>query len=88
MCSFAARDDHREYIVATEIGLIHTLQKRNPAKIFHPLSREITCPNMRKGSLDSVVKALEGTGGERVTVAPDVVAAAERSLRRMLEMAG
>lgn len=88
MCAFAQQSDRTEFIVATEIGILHTLQKQNPSKKFYPVSNAVTCPNMRKGSLESVKKALEGTGGEAIRVPPDIASAAERSLRRMLEMCG
>jgi quinolinate synthase len=88
MCTYAKQSGKDEFVVATEIGILHTLQKQNPSKRFHPVSPIITCPNMRKGSLESVKKALEGTGGEEIKVPPDIAAAAERSLRKMLEMCG
>ncbi len=86
MCSFVQKDRHTEYIVATERGLIHTLEKQNPGKRFYPVSDQITCPNMRKGSLEAVRKSLEGTGGLEVTVAPEIAEAAKKSLQRMLDM--
>jgi quinolinate synthase len=86
MCQFAKKDSHGEYIIATEIGIIHTLQKQNPKKRFYPVSDTITCPNMRKGSVQSVLAALEGTGGLHVTVPEDIAVKAEGALRRMLEM--
>lgn len=88
MCAFAQQSDRTEFIVATEIGILHTLQKQNPSKKFYPVSDAIVCPNMRKGSLESIIRALEGTGGEVIKVPPDIASAAERSLRRMLEMCG
>jgi quinolinate synthase len=86
MCTCAQQSDRAEFVVATEIGILHTLRKQNPAKKFYPVSNTITCPNMRKGSLESIKNALEGTGGEVITVPPDIASAAERSLRKMLEM--
>jgi quinolinate synthase len=88
MCSFVKTDGHAEYIVATEIGLIHTLARQNPGKRFHPLSPLITCPNMRKGSIDSALAALSGAGGRMIEVRPEIAAPAERALRRMLELGG
>jgi quinolinate synthase len=86
MCTFAKRLSHTEFIVATEVGLIHTLRKQNPDKIFYSISGEITCPDMKLGSLRSTLAALEGQGGLRVTVRPEIAARAEISLRRMLHM--
>ena len=88
MLSFAAKDPHKEFIIATEMGVVHTLAKRNPAKKFFAISEHITCPNMRKGSLKGVLAALEGTGGLKVSVAEDIATKSEGALRRMLEMSG
>jgi quinolinate synthase len=86
MCLFVKDSPQKEFIIATEIGILHTLRRQNPGKKFYPVSDTITCPNMRKGSLDSIMNALEGTGGEIIKVPPDIAAGAERALRKMLEM--
>jgi quinolinate synthase len=86
MCACAQQSDRVEFVVATEIGILHTLRKQNPSKKFYPVSNAVTCPNMRKGSLKSIKSALEGTGGEEIKVPPDIASAAERALRKMLEM--
>jgi quinolinate synthase len=86
MCTFAKSDSHTEFIVATEVGLIHTLEKQNPDKLFYPVAREVICPDMKRGSLRSIRAALKDEGGLRVIVPPDIASGAEISLRRMLEL--
>jgi len=86
MLKFANASTQKEFIVATEIGLIHTLKKENPYKEFHPISDEVTCPNMRKGSLDSLIRSLEGNGGVTISVPADIATKAELAIRKMLEM--
>jgi quinolinate synthase len=86
MCTFAKTHDYDEYVIATETGILHTLRKQNRHKRFYPLDESLTCPNMRRASAEAVVKALEGTGGEVVTVAPEIPEAARASLERMLEL--
>jgi quinolinate synthase len=86
MCIYVQKSDSKEFIIATESGIIHTLQKRNPGKIFYPVSAEVICPNMKKGSLETTLKALEGTGGERVVVPGDIAQKALGSLTQMLKM--
>jgi quinolinate synthase len=88
MCAYVKKSDCNDFIVATEIGILHTLRKQNRGKHFYPVSDAITCPNMRKGSLLAVKRALEGGGGEVITVASDVANKAARSLRKMIELAG
>jgi quinolinate synthase len=86
MCSFVKNSPRSEFIIATEIGILHTLARHNPEKKFYPVSTAVTCPNMRKGSLAAIKAALEGSGGEVITVAPEVASKARDSLRMMLEM--
>lgn len=82
----AAGSGAGEFIIATETGILHTLRKHNPGKRFYPVSEEVVCPNMKRGSLLSVRRALDGTGGERITVPPEVALGALRALERMLEL--
>jgi len=49
----------REYIIGTEIGLLHRLRKENPGKVFYPLSEKAICRTMKLTSLTSVADALE-----------------------------
>ena len=88
MCSFVKNSERDEFIIATEIGILHTLRRQNPEKNFYSVSDAITCPNMRKGSLASIKNALEGTGGETIKVPQGIAVKAERALRKMLEMSG
>lgn len=77
----------REYIVGTEIGLLHRLQQENPEKVFYPASPVADCPNMKLSTVEKLVWCLEDLSGE-VTV-PDAVARAARApIERMLEVTG
>lgn len=86
MCSHVAASESHAFIIATETGLIHTLKKNNPEKAFYPVADVVICPNMKRGSLLSVKRALEGSGGEKISVKKDVAEKALRSLERMLEL--
>jgi quinolinate synthase len=86
MCDFALKSPCDEFIIATEKGILHTLKKRNPQKRFYPVSGEALCPNMKKTSLESVVRALEGGGGMKVHVEDDIARKAYSALKRMLDM--
>ncbi|MBN1758087.1 MAG: quinolinate synthase NadA [Chitinispirillaceae bacterium] len=86
MSTYVEKSDNDEFIIATEIGLVHTLKTNTPGKKYYPVSDEVTCPNMKRGSLVSVRNALAGTGGEKVVVDSEVAAKALRSLERMLAL--
>lgn len=86
MCKFVKNDSDMEYIIATEIGIIHTLKRQNPEKSFYIVDESIICPNMKKGSVETVYKALEGSGGITVTVPENFAGKAVNALAKMLEM--
>ncbi|OGO03065.1 MAG: quinolinate synthase [Chloroflexi bacterium RBG_13_52_14] len=64
MCRYARRDDVREMVVGTEVGLIHRLRKENPGKSFIPVSEQAVCPNMKLITLEKVLWSLEEMGPE------------------------
>ncbi len=86
MCDFVKSSNKDEFVVATEVGILHTLRKNNPEKTFISLSEQLSCPNMKKGKLSSVKGALEGTCGEIIRIEEHVAKRALVSLRKMLEM--
>ena len=59
MCRYARRDEVREMVVGTEVGLIHRLRKENPGKRFIPVSEQAICPNMKLITLEKVLWSLE-----------------------------
>ncbi|MHC5163733.1 MAG: quinolinate synthase NadA, partial [Planctomycetota bacterium] len=59
MLKYAKTSSVDEFIIATEIGIVHSLQKQNPGKQFHPITEKAVCPNMKKISLEKVLWALE-----------------------------
>ena len=56
---YARRDDVKEIIVGTEIGIIHRLKKENPGKKFIPVTEQAVCPNMKMITLEKVLWSLE-----------------------------
>ncbi len=82
---FATCDEDDEFIIGTEVGVLHELRQRNPEKTFHFISVKQVCNEMKKITLDKIVAALEA-GSNNVTVNRDVAEQASRSLDRMLEM--
>jgi quinolinate synthase len=69
--------------VATEIGILHTLQKQNPAKTFLPVARAAQCEFMKKITVEKILWSLQSLK-HRITVAPDLAAKARRAIDRML----
>jgi quinolinate synthase len=59
MIRLAREDTAREYIVATEAGLLHRLKKENPGKIFYPASLFGDCPDMKLINLEKILWSLK-----------------------------
>jgi len=85
MINFARENDALEFIVGTEMGILHPLEKRCPDKQFYMASNKLVCPNMKKTTLDKVHQALTNLE-PRVTVPEKVRKHAIRCLERMLEI--
>jgi quinolinate synthase len=93
MLKFARQSKIRKFIVATEIGIIHTLKKENPDAEFIAAAPRAVCPNMKKITLEKVLwtlEDLENTTEEkskyRVTVPDEIRIKAKKSLDRMVEI--
>jgi quinolinate synthase len=85
MCRYARRDDVREMIVGTEVGIIHRLQKENPGKRFIPISEQAICPNMKLITLEKVLWSLEDMGPE-VKVPGEIRLKAKAAVDKMLKV--
>jgi quinolinate synthase len=82
---FCAESPAKEFIIGTEIGILHRLRKENPHKTFYEVSLFADCPNMKLTTLEKVLWSLEDLVYE-VTVPEDVIAKARLALNRMLEI--
>jgi len=87
MCRYAQRDDVREMIVGTEIGIIYRLRKENPGKRFIPISEQAICPNMKSITLEKVLWSLEEMGPE-VKVPERIRVRAKAVVDKMLRIGG
>ena len=85
MLNFAAKDDAKSFIIATEIGIIHALKKANPDANFIPASERALCPNMKKITMDKIIAALEDMRYE-TTVSDEIRVKAKKSLDRMMQV--
>jgi quinolinate synthase len=86
MCRYARRDEVREMVVGTEVGLIHRLRKENPGKRFIPVSEQAICPNMKLINLEKVLWSLEEMSPE-VKVPEEIRLKAIAAVDRMLRVA-
>jgi len=87
MIRFAKTSPHPAFIVGTEVGLMHALQKTCPDKAFYPASADMICPDMKKIHLEDVIRSLKTLEGQ-VKVPESVRVPALESVRRMIEISG
>ena len=85
MLKFAATSKAKRFIIATEIGIIHTLKKQNPEAEFFPASDRAICPNMKKITLEKVIGSLEDMK-YRIAVPDPIRIKAKKALDRMVEI--
>jgi quinolinate synthase len=83
MLRFAKASSEKEFIVGTEIGLMYRLRKENPDKIFYPLRKDMICPNMKKTTLNSLLRALK-ENNYIIKVPEEIRIPAKIALDRML----
>jgi quinolinate synthase len=70
MLSYAVDSASREFVVVTESGLLHGLNKAAPDKRFFELSPRMLCPNMKVTTLTKVRDALATCSGEVLVAEP------------------
>ncbi len=85
MLRAAKTSDADEFLVGTEVGLLHTLKKQCGGKRFYPASPYAVCPSMKMTTLEGIRRALE-LGEHEITVKKSVVRGARLALERMLEL--
>ena len=91
LLKFAIHDDATEFIVATESGILHEMQKRCPKKKFIPAPPNDStcacneCNYMKLVTMEKLYNCLKYEW-PTVEVAPDVAARAVRPIHRMLEI--
>ena len=77
----------REFLVATETGILHRLRRANPGKTFYAASDRAECQYMKMTTLPKVLVSLE-LMQHRITVPPGVAERARRALERMVAVGG
>jgi quinolinate synthase len=85
MLKFAAKSTAKRFIIATEMGIIHTLKKQNPGTEFFPASERAICPNMKKITADKVIGSLQEMK-YKITVPETISIKAKKALDRMVEI--
>src|SRR3954471_10319595 len=76
-----------EFIVATEVGILHRLRRENPSKLFFAANDRASCAYMKVTTLPKVKRALLNME-HRITVPVGVAERARRAIERMVAIGG
>lgn len=94
LLKYAVESDAKEFIVATESGILHEMKKQCPDKVFIPAPPEVSetvgcscneCAYMRLNTLAKLYNTLKYEWPE-ITVDPEIAEKAIRPIERMLEI--
>ncbi|MDN3670679.1 quinolinate synthase NadA [Echinicola jeungdonensis] len=92
MLKFVQKDDHPSYIIATEAGILHEMQKAVPQKVLIPApSHENNtcacseCAFMKMNSLENLYQCLK-LGAPEITLDPDIQTKALLPIQKMLNI--
>ena len=90
LLKFTQKDDAKEYIVATETGILHQMEKASPDKTFIPAPPNNACacndcPHMKRNTLEKLYLCMEYEVPE-ITMDEELRIAAKKPIDRMLEI--
>ncbi len=85
MINFAKESPKPRFMVATEIGIIHRLEKEAPGKRFEPVNRKAFCKYMKMITLEKVRDSLREWKFE-IDVDPEIAAQARGAIDRMISL--
>jgi quinolinate synthase len=85
MLKFVRESPAQRFIIATEVGMIHPLQKARPDAEYIPAGTRGVCPNMKMITLEKVLASLARLQFQ-VEVPEKIRSRAEKALQRMIEI--
>ena len=90
LLNYTKKDDAKEYIIVTETGILHQMQKDNPLKTFIPAPPNNSCacndcPHMKLNTLEKLYLCMEYELPE-ITMDETLRLAAKKPIDRMLEI--
>ena len=76
-----------QFIVATEVGILHRLRRENPKKRFFAANERASCAYMKVTTLPKVLASIEQLQFH-ITVDPRIAARARGAIERMVAIGG
>ena len=85
LIEYVTKSDDNEFIIGTEIGVIHEMEKRNPNKKFYILSDRLKCYDMKLTTLEDLYNCLKDETNE-IFISEEVSKKAVKCVDKMLEL--
>jgi len=85
MMNHVSKSDSKQFVVATETGILYKMRQQNPKKTFIPASENAECEYMKTITLDKVYRSLFDEKYE-VNVPKKIADNARLSIERMLSI--
>ncbi|OCX50553.1 quinolinate synthase [Mucilaginibacter sp. PPCGB 2223] len=90
LLKYAGKSDAQEFIVATESGILHQMEKENPGKTFIPAPPNNNCacndcPHMKRNTLEKLYLCIKNEQPE-IFVPADIIEKAVKPIERMLSI--
>jgi len=85
MMNHVSKSDSKQFVVATETGILYRMRQQNPEKTFIPASENAECEYMKMITLDKVYRSLYDEKYE-VNVPKKIADNARLSIERMLSI--
>ena len=83
MINYVNESPSNEFVIATEVGIIHRMKKVNPDKIFRPANENSVCEYMKMITLEKLLNSLENETTE-IKVPEKIAGKAKLPIERML----
>ena len=83
--NYAKSSNSKEFVIGTEIGILHRMKKENPDKTFMPVTPLSDCPNMKLNTLEKLLWSLEDIQFV-VTVSEEIAVEARKAIQKMLDL--
>jgi quinolinate synthase len=85
MMKHAKTSDARQFLVATETGILHRMKKENKSKDFIPIKEDASCKYMKKITLEKVYNSIYNNVYE-VKVPKPIADKARLAIQRMMDL--
>jgi len=82
--NYVTRSNEKEFVVATEQGLLDRIKRENPGKEIYPAYRPKICANMKRTSLRDIYASLREEKYE-INIDPEIAKRAVKALDAMLK---